>query len=99
MAQTIQIVPKYSFPYVETVVNDYTTYTDTPVADVAADSVVRYIFPFVSSKGVDNKFIRKRTRASIVSAYGDTNYKKYGQPLMRNLHSDAGKSAEGVSAL
>ncbi len=85
MAQPIQIVPKYSFPYVETVVNDYTTYNDTPVADVATDSVVRYIFPFVSSKGVDNKFIRKRTRASIVSAYGDTNYKKYGQPLMQAL--------------
>ena len=27
MSQTIQIVPKFSFPYVETYVNDYTEVT------------------------------------------------------------------------
>lgn len=85
MAQSIQIVPKYSFPYVETVINDYTTVTDEdPV--MSEDSIVRYIYPFVSSKGVDNRFIRKRTRPDVVSAYGETNWKKYGQPLMQALH-------------
>ena len=57
MAQNIQIVPKYSYPNVETVINDYTMVDDATELDVAADSIVRYIFPFVSSKGVDNKFI------------------------------------------
>lgn len=86
MAQSIQIVPKYSFPYVETVVNDYTLVNNTTVDATNADTTVRYIFPFISSKGVDNKFIRKRNRAEIVSAYGETNWKKYGQPLMQALN-------------
>lgn len=86
MAQNIQIVPKYSFPYVETVVNDYTLVGNTMNDASTADSTVRYIFPFISSKGIDNKFIRKRNRADIVSAYGETNWKKYGQPLMQALH-------------
>lgn len=86
MAQSIQIVPKYSFPYVETVVNDYTVVADVDPNGANADSVVRYIFPFVSSKGVDNRFIRKRSRADIVSAYGETDFRKYGQPLMQALH-------------
>ena len=85
MAQAIQIVPKYSFPYVETVINDYTQVNDTAIATYATDDTIRYIYPFVSSKGIDNKFIKKRNRAEIVSAYGETNYKKYGQPLMQAL--------------
>ena len=86
MAQNIQIVPEYSYPYVKTVVNDYTLVGNTVIDGVDSESVVRYIYPFVSSKGIDNKFIRKRGRASIVAAYGDTNWKKYGQPLMQALH-------------
>ena len=86
MAQNIQIVPKYSFPYVETVVNDYTVIEDAANTDVSVDTSVKYIFPFVSSKGLDNRFVRKRTRANIVSAYGETNWKKYGQPLMQALN-------------
>ena len=86
MAQSIQIAPKYTFPHVETVINDYTVVTDTADEAISADSVVRYIFPFVSSKGIDNKFIKKRTRSNIVAAYGETNWKKFGQPLMQALH-------------
>lgn len=85
MAQTIQIVPKHSFPYVETVINDYTLVGDSSIADVSTETDVRYIYPFISSKGIDNRFIKKRTRADIVSAYGETNWKKYGQPLMQAL--------------
>jgi hypothetical protein len=94
MAQSIQIVPKYSFPYVETVINDYTLVADVDPNGVSEDSTVRYIFPFVSSKGIDNKFIRKRGRANIVSAYGETNWKKYGQPLMQALHVSEAANAE-----
>jgi hypothetical protein len=94
MAQTIQIVPKHSFPYVETVVNDYTLVGDSYIADVSSDDSVRYIYPFVSSKGIDNRFIRKRTRAEIVSAYGETNWKKYGQPLMQALEAASATNTE-----
>lgn len=85
MAQTIQIVPRFSFPYVETVINDYTVYDDTVTDYGISDPTVRYIFPFVSPKGIDNKFIRKRGRVNIVSAYGESNHKLYGQPLMQTL--------------
>lgn len=94
MAQTIQIVPKHSFPYVETIVNDYTVVNDSNTVDVSANVSVRYIFPFVSSKGIDNRFIRKRTRADIVSAYGETNWKKYGQPLMQALEVASASNTE-----
>ena len=58
MAQIAQIVPKFSFPYVETVINDYTQVNST--TDVArTNPIVTYVFPFISSKGIDNVFIRK----------------------------------------
>lgn len=94
MAQTIQIVPKYSFPYVETIVNDYTSVGNTVIGGIATDDIIRYIYPFISSKGVDNKFIRKRNRAEIVSAYGETNWKKYGQPLMQALNNAEASNSE-----
>ena len=50
MAQTIQIVPRFSFPYVETVINDYTVYDDTITDYGISDPTVRYIFPFVSPR-------------------------------------------------
>lgn len=87
MAQSVQIVPKYTYPHVETVVNDYTIVDNATVNTYITDDVVRYIYPFVSSKGIDNKFIKKRTRAELASAYGETNFKKYGQPLMQALHN------------
>lgn len=84
MPQSIQIVPKYSYPYVETVINDNTKVTETNT-DTRIDPSVTYAFPFVSSKGVDNVFVRKTSYDSFVSTYGTSNYKKYGQPLMMPL--------------
>lgn len=86
MAQATQIVPKFSFPYVETHINDYTTVTNTDVDYGVMEPVVSYIFPFVSSKGIDNKFIKYHGKASIIKAYGNSNWKKYGQPLMQVLN-------------
>lgn len=87
MAQTIQIVPKFSFPYVETIINDYTLVGENTTGEGNIENpVIRFIFPFVSSKGIDNRFIRKRTRENVVAAYGETNFKKYGQPLMQALN-------------
>lgn len=86
MAQTVQIVPKYTFPYVETVINDYTVVDTSNDNSVVEDPAIYYIIPFVSSKGIDNYFIKKRTREDFVASYGDSNYKKYGQPLMQALN-------------
>ena len=86
MAQTTQIVPKFSFPYVETHINDYTTVVNTNADYGVMDPVVSYIFPFVSPKGIDNKFIKYHGKASIIKAYGNSNWKKYGQPLMQVLN-------------
>ena len=84
MPQSIQIVPRWSYPYVETIINDYSQVVDktnnTPI-----DPVVTYAFPFVSSKGIDNTFVRKHSVSRFVSTFGNTNYKKYGQPLMMPL--------------
>ena len=78
MAQTVQIVPKFSFPYVETHINDYTEVYDTLAEQNREDPVVRYVFPFISSKGVDNVFVKMRTKADIINEYGNTAYTKYG---------------------
>jgi hypothetical protein len=84
MPQSIQIVPRWSYPYGETIINDYSQVVDktnnTPI-----DPVVTYAFPFVSSKGIDNTFVRKHSVSRFVSTFGNTNYKKYGQPLMMPL--------------
>ena len=94
MAQNIQIVPKYSFPYVETHVNDYTTVKDTTFYGDNIDWTVRYIFPFISSKGVDNKFIKKKNPAEVIAAYGQSNFFKYGQPLMQAIQAAEASNSE-----
>lgn len=81
MPQTTQIVPKFSFPYVETIIND-NTLVDNSTDTNNIDPTIKYIFAFTSSKGEDNVFIRKRSIDSFTSTYGKSNYKKYGQPLM-----------------
>ena len=85
MAQTIQIIPKYSYPYVETHVNDYTEVVDE-VASSSSDSSVKLAFAVTASKGIDNVWVRKQTKASAIKTFGDSNYKKYGQPLMQALN-------------
>ena len=80
MASTIQIVPKFQFPYVETLIYDNTEYTDT--AATAVDDSYKTIHVFRSGKGVDNKVVKKTTTEDFKSVFGQTNFKKYGQPLM-----------------
>lgn len=84
MPQATQIVPKFSFPYVETVIND-NTLVDNTTDTSNLDPTVKYVFAFMSGKGEDNKFIRKRSLVSFKNTFGDSNYKKYGQPLMMPL--------------
>lgn len=84
MAQTTQIVPKFSFPYVETVVNDYTLVNNNAVAE-SVETDVKQIYAFVSSKGIDNTWVRKSSKESGAKTFGDSNFKKFGQPLMQAL--------------
>lgn len=85
MAQTTQIVPKFSFPYVETIINDYTVLSDT--ADTSAsDTSIRMAFAVMSGKGIDNVWVKKSSRKSAVKTFGESNFKKFGQPLMQALH-------------
>jgi hypothetical protein len=94
MASTTQIVPKFSFPYVDTYINDYTQVTNE-AESVYADPACNYIFVFRSSKGIDNVFVKKNTAESFKTLYGDSNYKKYGQPLMMPLAALASPHATG----
>lgn len=84
MASTTQIVPKFSFPYVETHINDYTQITND-TTEIVSDPSCTHVFVFRSSKGVDNVFVKKKTSTSFKTSYGDSDFSKYGQPLMMPL--------------
>lgn len=81
MAQVTQIVPKFSFPYVDTYVND-NTFVQTSSAVADDESGVTYIWPFVGPMGPDNKFIKITSESQFEKVFGKTDYKKYGQPMM-----------------
>ena len=79
MAATTQIVPRYSFPYVETYSNDYTETPSDELSSVQVDPSIRYIFAFVADKGIDNRWVLKTTQEDFVKTFGTPNFKKYGQ--------------------
>lgn len=80
MAQTNQIVPKFQHPHVMTVVNDYSGYTDeTPVVN---DDSIKFINVFMGPKGVDNKLVKVSQLDNFKTIFGESDYAKYGQPLM-----------------
>lgn len=85
MAQTTQIIPKYSFPYVETHINDHTEVDDGTIADTV-DTSVHQAYVITSAKGIDNTWVKKTNRESAVKSFGESNFKKYGQPLMQALN-------------
>ncbi len=86
MAQATQIVPTFSFPHVETVINDYTLVEDDAVETSEGNDVTQ-AYAVVSSKGIDNTWVRKNTKSEAIKSFGDSDFKKYGQPLMQALHA------------
>lgn len=84
MAQAIQIVPSFTFPYVETVINDYTEVVDRSAAEVTQ---FNQAYAVVCGKGIDNVWVKKSTRSAAVGTFGESNFKKYGQPYMQALHA------------
>lgn len=82
MANTTQIVPKYSFPYVETVINNNSVVDETETAEVTNVVKRSFIAVFAGPKGPDNKLINIEDLKSFNDTFGYSNYKLYGQPLM-----------------
>jgi hypothetical protein len=85
MPQSVQIVPTYHYPYVHTVINDNSQIVDDITIN-QQDPVVTFAFPFVSGKGIDNQFVKKTSLAGCKQTFGESNYKKYGQPYMMPLN-------------
>jgi hypothetical protein len=86
MASTTQIIPKYSFPHVETYVNDYTQIANVDLNDNTVDNAVVEAYAVTCQKGIDNTWVRITTKANAVNTFGDSNFKLYGQPYMQALH-------------
>lgn len=80
MAQEVQIVPKYLHSHVETYINDYTEFNDEVAQPVDLNS--KFICVFSSPMGIDNTIIKKTDIRDFKKTYGESDYKKYGQPLM-----------------
>ena len=90
MAAVTQIVPQFSFPYVDTYITDYTEAEETETSTAVADPAISYIYAFCGDKGVDNRWILKRSQESFVKTFGYPNFKKYGQPALTPYNLLAG---------
>lgn len=82
MANTVQIVPKYSFPYVETVINNNSVVENSETTEVTNVVKRSFIAVFAGPKGPDNKLINIEDLTKLRNTFGRSNYKLYGQPLM-----------------
>ena len=83
MPQEIQIVPKYLHSHVETYINDYTTFDDEAAAE--NDENVKFIAVFSSGEGIDNKFVKRKSKKAFTRTFGKLDFSKYGQPMMMPL--------------
>ena len=78
MPRTQQIVPQNSYPHEEVYINDNSAQS---LDDLATNTVVYpYICVFAGPKGIDNKLVSIDSLSSYHSMFGQTNFKKYGQP-------------------
>lgn len=82
MPQKSQIIPKYTQPYVELVINNNSIVDDDIVNDVT-DEIAPYLCVFTSGKGPDNKLVSTESLKLHQARYGKSNYKLYGQPLLQ----------------
>ena len=80
MPQATQIVPKYLHSHVETYINDYTKFDDS--ASTPVDNNNKFICVFRSGKGPDNVLLKKDDLSDFIATYGNSNFAKFGQPLM-----------------
>ena len=80
MSSEQQIVPKYKFPHEETYINDNTSKYLTDPEDNSV--IYPYLSVFASSRGIDNVFVRMDSIKQYDAMFGNTDYRKYGQPHM-----------------
>ena len=78
MPRTQQIVPQNSYPHEEVYINDNSAHS---LDELASNTVVYpYICVFAGPKGIDNKLIYIDSLSTYHAMFGQTNFKKYGQP-------------------
>ena len=82
MPQSVQIVPKHTYPHAEVIVNDNTEYELGDIVDDTSTAAYSYLAVFASGKGIDNKLVSTESLKNLYSRYGYTNYKLYGQPML-----------------
>lgn len=82
MPQATQIAPKWLHPHVMTVINDNTAYEENTTT---VDTNVKFLAVFASSQGPDNVLVKKTDLADFKTTFGDSDYAKYGQPLLMPL--------------
>lgn len=78
--QEVQIVPKYLQSHVETYINDYTNFDDEAAVD--NDENIKFIAVFSSGEGIDNKFVKRKSKKAFTKTFGKLDFGKYGQPMM-----------------
>lgn len=78
MPRTQQIVPQNSYPHEEVYINDNSAQS---LDELASNTVVYpYICVFAGPKGIDNKLVNIDSLSTYHAMFGQTNFKKYGQP-------------------
>lgn len=80
---TAQIIPYYSQPHVYTVIRNNTYYDEnTSPADTAELPFSTCVVTGADS-GIDNTFVRLTNLSTKKAIFGQSNYKKYGQPSIQ----------------
>lgn len=90
MPRTTQIIPEHQYPHQHVVINDNTTFLDTPASDSGNTSM---LFVFASPKGRDGVMQTISTGlAGFDGEYGIGSFDIYGQPLL-NAYTAASSGA------
>lgn len=79
MPRATQIAPEYKQPHVATYINDNTKYTEDIVS---VDNNVKFLSVFRSYMGPDNVIIKVTKLNDFINMYGESDFSKYGQPLL-----------------
>ena len=79
MPRATQIAPEYKQPHVATYINDNTKYTEDVVS---VDNNVKFLSVFRSYMGPDNVIIKVTKLNDFINMYGESDFSKYGQPLL-----------------
>lgn len=96
MAQTTQIVPKWSFPHVQSYFNDYTEVTNEDTVVAPTNSSPHFIAVFTSGEGIDNTFVDLNTESVMRNIFGPRDFDKYGQPYSQALATIAPAKGNAV---